>query len=432
MLVGASGGMDSTVLVDALIRLGYGIEVAHVNYALRDGDSEADELLVRTMSQGYGVPCHVEYRNARDCARRLGISVQMAARDLRYEVFAELATRQDLAFVAVGHHADDQAETVLLNLSRGSGPEGLAGMPYRRALGGAALVRPLLRLSRSDIADYARHAGLQWREDKSNSDIRYRRVVVRSRVIPALSEVLGPRATDNIARSAELMREYVEAVFEPELREQFSRAAHGRKLNLKVLDALPEVWQRRMILEALRRWLPGAPASFADSVWSLLASQPGRRAEARAGTVWRGREVLRFDRSAEHDEGAEAWLNLGQTIDTPVGRLGVSLMDERPISLHSGTPAMVYADADQLKFPLLVRRWLPGDRMIPLGMTQARKVSDVLTDAKVRVGSRSKAQVVISGSEIVWLVCVRLSGSFRVCAGTRRVARFEVDALPGA
>ena len=426
VLAGASGGLDSTVLVDVLHQLGYAVVVAHVNFGLRGDDAAADECQVRALASARDLPCHVAHRSAVDYAEHFGVSIQMAARELRYKEFADLAARLQLPFVAVGHHAGDQAETVLFNLARGSGPEGLAGMSPARPLGGSVLVRPLLGQTRAAIRRYAQEVGLSWREDVSNSDPKYRRTGLRHVVVPALQEAVGSGAVTNIAHSAALMREYVEATFRPALRDMFCRAAQDKQLSLKALDLLPAVWQRRVILEALRRWLPGAPISMVAQTMPLLTAQPGRRVACGAGVIWRGREALVFDPAPAFRTPLAIEVGPGKSIEVDGKRFSVTLSDTRPEVLDADGPAVAYVDGDRLVFPLLVRYWRSGDRMMPLGMTRRKKVSDVLTDAKVCVAARASTLVVLSGDEIVWVVGVRLAAPFRVRPQTRRFARLAL------
>ena len=426
VLVGVSGGMDSTVLLDALCKLGFAVEVAHINFALRGDDSHMDERFVRNLCKDHGLPCHVRHMDAAGYARQNRVSIQMAARDMRYEVFAEFAKLLRLDFVAVGHHANDQAETVLLNLLRGSGPEGLAGMPIMRALGSATLVRPLLSQSRTAVASYARVAGLSWREDTSNADPQYLRGALRRRLWPVLQDLAGPGAGSRIAYSAGLIREYLDAAFLPTLRETFKRAAGERQLHLDALTDLSPVWRRRVILEAARCWLPGAPASIVDHVVSLMSSQPGRRVICGSGAVWRGRESLLFEHHPALSTNELVALRAGGCVAIDGGRVEITVSTLSPESLEEESPRVAYVDSDRLEFPLMVRRWRAGDRMVPLGMAHTKKVSDVLTDAKVRVDMRTRAHVVCSGKDIVWLVGVRISELFRVRKGTLRFARLAL------
>ncbi|RMH66130.1 MAG: tRNA lysidine(34) synthetase TilS, partial [Bacteroidetes bacterium] len=215
VLVGLSGGVDSVVLTVVLQRLGYRVAAAHVNYRLRGAASEEDEAWVRAFCREQRVPCHVR-RLAEGAvvrvARGTGGSVQAAARTLRYAYFEERARRLGLRWVAVAHHLDDQAETVLLHLLRGTGVEGMAGMPVARPIRPGSpvrVMRPLLGVRRHAIEAFARHQGLGWREDASNTHPRYRRGVLRAEVLPLLEARFGAAVVPNLARTAALVRGYV-------------------------------------------------------------------------------------------------------------------------------------------------------------------------------------------------------------------------------
>ena len=433
VLVGVSGGVDSVVLMEVLKHLGYACEVAHVNYQLRGDASDGDEAFVRARCQQRGVPFHGETVDAAAYAEAQGLSMQEAARDLRYAFFARIAERVGLRYVALAHHIDDQAETVLLNLLRGTGPEGLAGMPVQRPLApgsNAMLVRPLLGLRRAEIEAFARQEGLAWREDESNLSPRYQRNALRNAVLPLLEKHFGDAAPANIARSAGLVREYVDDTFHQALATYFEQAARpdAQQLNLDTLDTLAPVWRRRLILEACHRWLPAVQrhAALAEEVEALLEAQPGRRVVLKGGTVWRERDALVFMPPPEINaaDNSPIPIHPGITVDLKPGSLRIEVSDERPARLDTDAPMTVFADADRLSFPLLARRWQPGDRFRPLGMAGTKKISDFLTDARVPPHRRAGTWVLVSGTEIVWVVGLRLAEDVRVEPGTTRFAKF--------
>lgn len=428
VLVGCSGGLDSTVLLVTLKRLGFAPEAAHINFLLRGDDSDRDEEHVQAFCAAWDTPCHVRRVATALHARSAGVSIQMAARTLRYEAMAALAQECQIGYVAVGHHSEDQAETLLINLFRGAGPEGLAGMPTTRSLGRATLVRPLLRQRRSDIRQFALTEGLSWRDDPSNRDATYLRGALRRHVLPVLTRVMGPGALPNAARSASLMREYVDASFVPASKKMFARAAsEPGRLRLQTLTDVAPVWRRRLIIEALRRWIPGAPTSAVDSIILLIDSQPGRRVVLGSGTVWRGRHALHFSAGAAGMPEGIALLDAKRSVRIHAGTLRVTVLCERPEDLKAEAPMVAYVDGDLVEYPLSVRRWQAGDRMVPLGMQHSKKVSDILTDHKVPVNERKDAHVVLSGDYIVWLIGVRLAEPYRIRKNSRRFARFELS-----
>jgi tRNA(Ile)-lysidine synthase len=434
VLVGLSGGVDSVVLVHVLRRLGFDPQAAHVNYGLRGGESDADEAFVRRWCAAFDppVPLEVVSKDAKAQAEAHDQSLQEAARVLRYRYFAEQAEAHQITRVAVGHHRDDQAETLLLNLFRGSGLEGLAGMPPARPMNADAsieLIRPMLDLRRAEIEAYAEANDLAWRTDASNRNRSYRRNRIRHDLLPAIEDVFEG-ATDNIAAAASRVRAYLSSTQDLRVSDRFSRVAKptesGGILSLDLLADDPTVWRHRLILEALRRWCPEAPqrASVAESIDALLDAQVGRRVELSGGRIWRERDHLRF--VADPDAGASMpprpvpW---GTDVDLPAGTLRADRLPEVPADLDAGTPNVVYADADALGTSMHVRPWQSGDRFQPLGMQGTKRVSDYLTDAKVPPHQRARVLVLCSGDRVAWVVGHRLSHAVRVRPETTTAAR---------
>ncbi|PSQ96527.1 MAG: tRNA lysidine(34) synthetase TilS [Bacteroidetes bacterium SW_9_63_38] len=436
VVVGVSGGVDSMVTATLLRRLGYEVHVLHVNYGLREG-AEADEALVRDWcaAQGPPVPFTAVECDAAGRANRTGESVQEAARTLRYAAMAEHARDREAAAVAVGHHRDDQAETLLLNLLRGSGPEGLAGMPPSRWLDAAPdvqLIRPLLAVPRAEIEAFAEDEGLPWREDPSNRDPTYDRATLRTEVIPLLQEKFS-NATRNIARAAGLMREYVDHTLTPSLDEKWARSYEdcgaGGALSLAALRDEPSVWRRRLILAALDEALPEAPhtAAVAAEVGALIDAQVGKRVDFGSGAVWRERETLRVvPTDAVPDP---LWppvpVPWGEEVPLDRGTLRIDPLDERPDSIVTDDPYTEYVDAGRLIDPLAVGTWQEGDWFQPLGMTGTKTVADLLTDAHVPPHRRAGVYVLYTDEHPAWVIAHRLDHRVRVRSSTQQVARLR-------
>jgi len=433
VLVAASGGVDSMTCLSVLRRLDVDVHALHANYGLRPG-ADADEALVRRWcdAQSPSVPLSVVSLDAKARAASDDESLQEAARRLRYDALAERAAEVGASVVATGHHRDDQAETLLLNLVRGSGPEGLAGMRPARPLEAdpsVSLVRPLLNARRDAIEAYATSTGLPWRTDPTNQRHDYDRGVVRTEILPRL-EAHFEGATDALARSAGLMQEYVDQALRPALKRRMSRVytewEEGGALSVEALSEAPPVWRRRLLLEALRRALPTAPYSraVAEELEALLEAQVGKRVEVGAGTVWRERGELRFvPEAAMPDPLSPTPVEWGTPVSIPQGRLRVERCDERPASLASGPPHVAYADADRLGTALTVRPWAEGDRLRPLGLDGTKPVSDLLTEACVPPHRRADVSVLCGDDRIAWVVGHRLAHRARVRPDTDRVAR---------
>ncbi|MFB6274373.1 MAG: tRNA lysidine(34) synthetase TilS, partial [Salinibacter sp.] len=433
VLVAVSGGADSMACLSVLRRLGYEVHALHANYGLREG-ADADEALVRQWcdTQATPVPLTVVSLDAEARADTQDESLQEAARRLRYDALAERAVQLDAAAVATGHHRDDQAETLLLNLVRGSGPEGLAGMRPSRPLRAASsipLVRPLLGVRRDDVEAYAEAIDLPWRTDPTNRSRDYDRGVIRTEILPRLAEHFDG-ARDTIARSATLMGEYVDQALRPALAERmddaFVECDSGGWVSLDVLREEPPVWRRRILLEALRRTLPDASYSraMAHELAALLDAQVGRRVDVGPGIVWRERGGLRFlPDEAKPDPVAPTPVEWSEPVALPRGTLRVERCAERPSSLDSGSPYVAYADADRLELPLTVRTWTDGDRIRPLGLDGSKTVSDLLTDAQVSAHRRRGVYVLCTANHIAWVIGHRLDRRVRVCPNTDRIAR---------
>lgn len=423
VVVGVSGGLDSTVLLDLLRASGLRPVAAHVNYGLRGAESEEDEHFIRALCTDTDVPCYV-YR-----ARLNGDNVQAEARAIRYSFFAEVAGKVGAASVVTAHHRDDQAETLLLHLFRGTGPVGLAGIPARRPLAPGSnviVVRPLLNVGRSEIEAYARARDLAWREDASNREADYRRNVLRNEILPLIEQHFGG-ATGRVARTASLLRDYLDAGAALAPDATFDAISDpvdgGWRLRLDGLGAQPETIQHGLLLEALRRWLPDAPRSAATmrELAALLDAQPGKKIEWPGGTVWREREHLAFVPANGEVHVVDEVVD-GEETATPFGTLRMEPLGAVPTAFDP-SPRVEVADGDALQGPLRLRTWRAGDALRPLGLDGQKKVSDLLTERRVPSHQRARQLVLLSQGEVLWVVGHRLSANAALGPKTRCAVR---------
>jgi tRNA(Ile)-lysidine synthase len=411
ILVGVSGGMDSVTLAWCLSAEGFRIVIGHVHHGLRGPSADDDLNLVRELANRLGAP--FESRHARVKAEPR-TSLQEAAREVRYDALADMAASRGIAHVAVGHHADDQAETLILNLARGAGPRGLGGMSPDRPFPqrpGLTLLRPLLHRSRSEILDFARANGLIWREDPTNADTRYRRNAVRKQVMPALKTVFGDQVAMTMGRAAEMLRAYEQAdlgIVSRLLLDLGSAplaAGHlrmaGGMIELDTLRALPEVWASRLVLDALDRWIPEAPRSqaAATEVTRLLDSQPGRFTAFGRGRVWRERGGLAFVDACP----APGVAHLEVSGTARYGRYVVSAEPARATPSEGNAGRIVVSTSG----PFEIRPWRPGDRIELPGGPQ--KVKTILTEAGIPCFARSTAPVLTCQDQVLWVVGLGVS-----------------------
>jgi tRNA(Ile)-lysidine synthase len=436
VLVGVSGGVDSVVLLHLLCRLPAKCRAIHIDYGLRP-ESADDATFVRDLSRGLDVPLDTVKLAEGWLDEWDGHSVQEAARVVRYEQYELIARRHDIRTVAVAHHLDDQVETVLLRMIRGTGILGVSGMRKRRPLssdGSVEVVRPLLDTAREEIVDWATRNRLSFREDRSNLDARFDRSRMRAKVVSAIRESFGASALRNIARSADQVGLIVDEIVGPRLEKDLLAVSEidgpeRIRLDVAALRRHPDGWRRLLLLEAAKRWAPGAPdrASTAEQLDSLLGAQSGKKVLLGTTQVWKSHGDLVFLCDPEPSGGGEEIpVEIGQTVDFET----LTLMIEMPQPASqaaavyrnpTGPKNHEYVDADKLCAPITVGHWRDGERFQPLGMTGSRTVSDFLTDLKVPAHEKRRVPVVRSGGEIVWVVGYRLAEPFRLTPTTGRV-----------
>ena len=425
LVVAASGGVDSTVLLDVLDGLGYRLHVAHLDHALRS-DSADDSHFVASEAKRRGLSYSLERRDVGEYARTKGLSLEEAGRRLRYAFFDQVADRTGAEFIALGHHADDQAETVLLRLLRGSGATGLGGMEIARE---GRYLRPLLRVRRAEIEQYARRRGLRYREDPSNRDSRFLRNRVRGELMPLLKSY-NPNIAEILNRTAALLK--AEDDLLAELTQKALDTVICECCNDKVaLDSARlltyHIAVQRRVLRAVLQGLAAAdgPFDFARVEQVRDWIEAGDKRLRVLGAELRGqgcgtRYILRrgqrpLVKRCFDIPGAMVLREHGVKI-----RVQVVPLEHFDKAQLGG--AQVALDADRLGARVQVRSLRPGDRFQPLGMEGHKKLSDFLIDAKWPKISRDEVLVLTRGEEIAWVAPLRSSHAFRIKSTTRRIA----------
>ena len=432
VLVACSGGMDSVYLLLALwgCREEAGLElgVLTCDHGLR-AESGADAEWVKHLAWSLGLPCFVE-RFDLSVARQSGESVEMCARRLRREAFSRVAKGWGADSVALGHHMDDQAETVLMRLCRGTGTAGAAGMARVREEAGLRFVRPLLGLRREQIRERLLAWGRCWREDASNLDRAMTRNRVRHGIVPALCREVNVKAVEHLAAFAEQQRE-LEAWAAAETEQALAVCWDGHGLRLEVWRAAPALLRERMVFCALERWgadplkLSREAVYTLSAVWAVPESETKRYQAA-------GLNLLRAGDRVAPDAGMPEILRLplacgAPLIWSPLGReLGCEPADRvsRTASMRSDWRGVLTAFCREGVFEVRTPR--RGDRYQPLGLKGSAKVSDLLGGAKVPVSVRSAWPVFVCGEEIVWVPGFRVAERWRAESG--RIMRLYLAA----
>lgn len=418
VLLAVSGGRDSVCLVDLMHAAGYSFAIAHCNFHLRGEESNRDQRFVADMAHRLGVPFHTADFDTRTVAAEQGLSVEEAARELRYRWFSSLCREHRYPCLVTAHHADDSVETFFLNLFRGTGISGLHGIRPSVSSYGVYIVRPMLAFSRADIDKYISAHNLPFVEDSTNQELEARRNCIRHQLMPLLRNLypsVDATLRDDIERlseTEEVYRNYInELRCRLELRCQLRFGIPAWYFNL---DDLCKLEPRKTLMYELLQ-----PFGFTPSVSAEVArSLP----DARTGSRFLAPEFEAvFDRER---------LVLAERIDPapPILKQRIIGRDQLPyLGFGRETPTVEYLDADLVRQPLSLRRWQPGDRFCPLGMERHRLVSDVLKDSKLNAIEKNHVFLLTDADgEIVWVVGVRTDHRFRVTETTRHALRLEV------
>lgn len=425
--IALSGGADSVALLRAMLVLGYRERLAalHMNFQLRGEESEADEHFVHQLCQKLDVPLSVEWRETTIYAQERGISIEMAARELRYDWFASLreqADRPEEVCIATAHHADDQLETFLLNLSRGTGIRGLRGMrPLRPEAG---IIRPLLDCPRALILDYLSHLGQPWREDRSNADTTYQRNFIRHRLLP-LFEELNPAFRTSLQRTMEHLRA-TEALYEELLATYRERLFRDGQLAFAPLATHPE--GQTLLYELL------APYGFSREVLSELyrsitSGQAGARFFSPHYLLHRGSQYLELlPRLAE--EAPDVVLSIGQDGAYQLPDRRLLRWEIYPASQWDGSPLPAYEacfDYEALQTETLsLRKRKAGDALYPFGMRGKKLLRRIFIDGKYSQRERLEARLLCREDQPIWLLGKVADRRYRVSPATQRILHFRL------
>ncbi|MBO7134352.1 MAG: tRNA lysidine(34) synthetase TilS [Bacteroidales bacterium] len=413
LLCAVSGGIDSVVMLNLLNEMNYECVVAHCNFKLRGEESDSDEKFVRDMCEKMYIPCFVNTFDTHKFADETGLSIQMAARKLRYDWFYELAEKENCQYIALAHNSDDQAETVILNIVRGTGIRGVSGM---KPLQGK-LFRPLIEVSRADIEQISAEGNIPFHNDSTNATTKYARNKVRHLVMPLLEEI-NVAAKENILRSVSyfadterIMNDYVRKVKEQAL------SAVGDFWRIDVEKLTQTVAPSTVLFEILVG--EGIPKPLASESVCLLEAQTGRKCILGDMEVVRNRNFIEVRRNDSENADFEATINVIGDLKKYGFDISMAYCDDDFVCERN--PEIAYLDVKKLKFPLRLRNWRFGDKFVPLGMKGARKLSDFFKDEKLSQAEKSEVQILESDGKIAWVVGMRIDDRFKFDKNTKEV-----------
>ncbi|MBR5168172.1 MAG: tRNA lysidine(34) synthetase TilS [Salinivirgaceae bacterium] len=411
LLAAVSGGADSSVMLHLLAQGRFKVSVAHCNFKLRGSDADADEQFVRQLAEKYGMPFFSVSFDTTAYAAEHKISIEMAARELRYNWFARLATEHGFDRILTAHHLDDNVETMLLNICRGTGINGLAGI----SLINGCIVRPLLFASRQQIEDYAAANGLAFRTDATNLTDDYQRNIVRHRIVPVMRQI-NPAFDErmlknfsNIKQASQIYNWYIDKAKSEVLQTDGNRTI----INIGMLMRQP--FAEPVLYECVSEF--GFNSSQAEQMMKIIGQKSGFTFSSATHKLLIDRNQIIIE-PLENDDFQS--LSISQPQDVPGLGITMQLVPAAGFQIDR-RPFVACLDFDKLQFPLTLRRWQNGDSFCPLGMNRAKKLSDFFIDNKIDLFEKEKTLVLVSAGKIAWIVGMRPDNRFKVDEKTKQV-----------
>ena len=404
ILIALSGGADSVALLCILHAAGYPCEAAHCNFHLRGEESNRDEQFVRQLCKKYGIHLHtIDFDTTRYAAEK-HISIEMAARELRYNWFEETRNQCRADVVAVAHHQDDSVETILLNLIRGTGITGLLGIRPRNGV----IVRPLLCINREEIMRYLQSIGQDYVTDSTNLEDEYTRNKIRLNLLP-LMQTINPSVKNSLIETGNYLSD-VATIYNRYIEEAKTRIATTE--GIRICELVKEPAPEALLFEILHP-LGFNSAQIKDIVHSLHG-QSGKQFSSKEWRVIKDREFLLLEKIQSEDK---------EELPFQIIKEEKEYTSDFQIPREKGTACF---DADKLDGTISYRKWRTGDTFIPFGMKGKKKVSDYLTDRKFSISQKERQWVLCCGERIAWLIGERTDNRFRIDETTRRVVIYTI------
>jgi tRNA(Ile)-lysidine synthase len=421
LLVGVSGGMDSVVLLYILKELGYTCIAAHCNFHLRGEESNRDERFVTSLAEKWHIPFFKTDFDTEQYASEKGISIEMAARDLRYSWFKRIKEEERADYIAIAHHSDDVTETFFINLTRGTGIHGLTGIRPKKE----DIVRPLLALSRNEISDFVRKEKLSFVEDSTNKENIYIRNRFRNRIIPQF-KTINPSFQHTILQTIHHLRET-----EQFLKEQIAAIKKNiiRTENDLIFISIEKLEKQAsasyILFEILQPY--GFSATVIADIWNGINAHSGKQYFAEKYRIIKDRNNLIL--SVKEKETTPAFFQITETdqqINQPL-TITISYRTMDSDFVIEKNKNSCYLDADKLTFPLTIRKWEKGDYFIPFGMKNRKKVSDYFIDRHFSLIEKENCWLLTSGEEIAWIIGERSDERFKITEKTKKIIILKVN-----
>lgn len=417
VIVGVSGGSDSVALLHILHNLGYECIVAHCNFHLRGEESYRDEYFVEKLAKKLKLKYLITHFDTKKYVEDAGMSVEMAARELRYAWFEKIRKENKAESIAVAHHQDDSVETVLLNLIRGTGIRGLSGMLPKNG----KVIRPLLAIYHEDVLSYLKSNELDFVEDSTNGEDIFTRNKIRLKIIP-LMETINPSVKQAISRSSSNLYQ-AEKIYLKYIEDAQNKVLADNIVSIKALLSMDE--PQTILFEILSPY--GFTASTIDDIFESIGGQSGKIFYSSFHRVIKDRDTFIIEETPLLPNNKIFLITeTDSKISDPV-KLNISSLFKTSDFGIEKEKHILYVDKDEITFPLIIRRWQHGDWFKPLGMKGTKKLSDYFTDRKFSLIDKENTWLLCSGDNIIWVIGERVDDRFKITKHTKEILKIELE-----
>ncbi len=425
LLLAISGGLDSVVLASLLFQNDNDIALAHCNFQLRGTDSDKDEAFVKDFAQKRNIPFFTVKFDTKKTASERKISTQVAARELRYQWFEKIRKEQGYDFILTAHHADDNLETVLINLIRGTGLEGLTGIPERNK----NIIRPLLPFTREEIKNYAEKNQLNWREDLSNFEDKYTRNKIRHHILPVLKD-LNPGFDKSFLQTLSHLKA-AQAIVKESVKKAQCRIFNKTDKNTYQLD-IKKIKALKNTKQYLYEMLKDFGFTEWEDVYHLLHARSGKQVFSKTHRLIKDRDQLLLTKLKSGSDPSVKVFKISanqKTLKTDDGTLLFSVLGVEDIKkeniFKSDPEKEVYLDKNKIEYPLTVRKWEKGDYFYPIGLQGKKKLSKYFKDEKISVLEKENIWLLCDQNKIVWVIGKRMDDRFKITKDTKEILKIE-------
>lgn len=420
-LLAVSGGIDSACMARLYHEAGFNFAIAHCNFQLRGKESDGDQKFVENLASQFGCELFIQKFDTLSFCKENGVSVQMGARELRYNWFQKISDKNNFHTIAIAHNRNDIAETMLINLIRGTGLKGLTGIKAKMG----KIVRPLLFASREEITTYAKAQDVAYREDSSNKDTKYHRNLIRKKILPLMQKI-NPSLIDTLIQEADIFNSSYQA-YRNEI--ENIRMAITIEESPSVKLSIAKIQSLSMSAPILYDLLTPYDFTYSDAedIMNGLNGESGKKFQSDKYVLIKDRNSLIIEAINKTDANREYYIGEDiLKIREPIHLDFIKQVQKKSFIIPR-TKNVVALDFDKLKYPLKLRHWKEGDSFIPFGMKGKKKLSDFFTNQKINILDKKKIWLLLSGNDIVWIVNWQIDERYKITSETKNILSISLN-----